>query len=386
MNDPFFGRLLETLTAPAAGYVRQITPPDCARVDLGIGEARYPLPAQLLLTIGRTSAELENLWYTTPDGEQALQDAYRTQLSASESEPDLERDSVLVTAGGKEAAWLAVRYLLYRGRAAVAVVPSPGWEPYRLWLNAAGCPHITYDPVAVAEDPTLLRQLIINSDQQPGLIILNYPNNPTGVGVTHEAMNDMVQIATDFGWSLLSDEVYRVFGVADVSAVHAPARDPYRHLVIDSCSKALTVAGLRVGFLVAHRSVVEELSAFRASYASCTSVLNQRIATALLTDSAVQAWLASVRVTVERDRIATVKALTEYGIEVTSHGGLYIWSRTPDRSMLPPLAGLDHPPAALITSGAGFGASDHFRLCTARADLDPAGAAAAVVTTLRRQR
>ncbi|MFE9328774.1 pyridoxal phosphate-dependent aminotransferase [Nocardia sp. NPDC052278] len=218
---------------------------------------------------------------------------------------------------------MAIRFLLHHRSTAAALVPSPGWEPYRFWLDAAGCPQIPYDPAAVASDPNLLRRLIIEADPRPGLLIVNYPHNPTGVGITQQAMNEIVKIAAEFGISLLSDEVYRLFGEDDVSATHSPARDPLCHIIVDSCSKALTVAGLRVGFLIAHRQVVDDLAALRGSYASCTSVLNQRIAAHLLTDSAARAWLAEVRADAEDTRTATAKALTDYGIEVVSHGGLY---------------------------------------------------------------
>ncbi|UUV32271.1 hypothetical protein NQK81_02125 [Amycolatopsis roodepoortensis] len=41
--------------------------------------------------------------------------------------------------------------------------PRPGWEPYRLWLDAAQAEQIGYDPIALAAEPDLLRQLIADS-------------------------------------------------------------------------------------------------------------------------------------------------------------------------------------------------------------------------------
>ena len=61
-------------------------------------------------------------------------------------------------------------------------------------------------------------------------------------------------------------------------------------------------------------------------------------------------------------------------------GGLYLWCRTPDPDKLADPGVHDR---ARISPGCGFGSPDHVRLCIARAGLNPTGAAAAVVATLR---
>lgn len=395
MNDPYFSRLLAQLTAPGAGYAKVTAPVTAPRADLAaagqdadlfdlrIGELRYPLPELVGAALGRAASSAKEIWYSRPVGEPVLQSAYLEHLLHAPELP--ERDAVLVTGGGKEAAWLALRYLSQNSgpghHDAPALVPVPGWEPYRLWLGAACKPQIFYDPVALAGDPELLDRLIATSPAAPGLLVLNYPNNPTGAAITQDGMNRIVEIAAERGLAIVSDEVYRSFAAGNVSAAHAPARDPKRHFVVDSCSKALTVAGLRVGFLLADPGAVWELTAFRSAYASCTSVLNQTIAVTLLTNASAIAWLAEVRAAVDRDRRATVAALAEHGIAVSSHGGLYIWCPGPTPGDLVPQQAGDH--RVLLTTGGGFGAPGHVRLCTARADLDPVAAAAAVATTLR---
>ncbi|MGW6728787.1 pyridoxal phosphate-dependent aminotransferase [Nocardia sp. NPDC055029] len=376
-DDPFFARLLDALTGPGAGYSRTGAP-TAATLDLGVGEARYPMPPALRSALGQTTAEIDELWYSDPRGESDLRQAWLAQLHPG---GPADPATVLVTAGGKEAAGLALRYALYRQDGGPVLVPSPGWEPYRFWSEAAGARVLTYDPIAVAADPDLLRRLIIGCDPTPRVLVVNYPHNPTGVGVDQAVMDVFVEIAATFGIWLVSDEVYRVFGDASVTAARSPARDPSRHIVVDSVSKALAVAGLRVGFLHADRTVVDALTAYRGAYASCTSVLTQRTAAELLTNPAAHAWLTDVRAAVAAGRTATADALTDAGIEVVSHGGLYLWCLIPDAVALrAPSRSSD---GARLTAGAGFGDAQHFRVCTARADLDPLAAAAAVVETMR---
>ncbi|MGN2642395.1 pyridoxal phosphate-dependent aminotransferase [Nocardia takedensis] len=374
MNDPFFDHLLAELTAPNPSYGRA-GPLPAGVLDLGVGEARYRLPAQLRAEIGAAAAGIEGMWYSDLAGETRLRTAYLAHLGLDGVDPD----RVLVTAGGKEAAFLAMRYLMHRRDAASVLVPRPGWEPYPLWAHAAGVRVFGYDPLAVAADPSVLRARLRACDPRPAVVVVNYPNNPTGACVSRAVMDEIITLAVEFDLEVVSDEVYRVFGDASVSAVHAPAFDPGRHLVVDSMSKSATVTGLRVGFLSAAPAVVANLAAYRGAYASCTSVLTQHVATELLTSPAARAWLAGVVTSVAETRAATADALTTLGIEVTSHGGLYLWCRIPADTTMPPMPVAE---GARLRAGAGMGAPDHMRACTAREDLDPGVAAAAVARTL----
>ncbi|MFF5037564.1 aminotransferase class I/II-fold pyridoxal phosphate-dependent enzyme [Nocardia salmonicida] len=376
-GDPFFTRLLDALTAPGAGYARSTVSPVESSLDFGVGEAWYPMPGAVRDVLGARLTAMDRIWYSDPRGEAELRAAYLRHLH-----PDRAADpaTVLVTAGGKEAALLAVRFALHQQGGGPVLAPVPGWEPYRFWVEASSATVLGYDPSALAADPGRLRALITESDPRPRVLILNYPHNPTGAELGQAAMDEIIAVATVFGVSVVSDEVYRVFGATPVTAARALAFDPHRHFVVDSVSKSLAVAGLRVGFVHADRQVLDALTAFRGAYASCTSVVNQQLAAALLTDPVASAWLAQVRQAVAVDRAAAAAALTDAGVDVVSHGGLYLWCKTP--AALPARRAAGVRPAR-VSPGAGFGAADHFRVCTARADLDPVAAAAAVVETMR---
>lgn len=375
VGDPFFARLLETLNNPDTGYT--CPAPVLGELDLGVGEAQYPLPRNLCEAIGRIAGQTDRLWYGDPRGHAQLRAAYLADLRDAGG-----RDAaVLVTGGGKEAAGLALRYLLHDMPGPV-LVPTPGWQPYTMWANAAGAQVVGYDPIAVATDPGILARAI--AETRAGLLVVNYPHNPTGVSVDQAVMDDIVAAAARSGVGVVSDEVYRAFGEpAGVSASAAPQWDPHRHLIVDSVSKSLTAAGLRVGFLLADRAVVDALAAYRGAYASCTGVLSQHVATELLTSAAARSWYAEVRDTVAATRTATAAALTGAGVQVISQGALYLWCATPDPATLP-AAGPGAVPAR-VTDGAAFGAPGRVRVCTARDGLSPAAAAAGVIETLRRR-
>ncbi|MGI5243099.1 aminotransferase class I/II-fold pyridoxal phosphate-dependent enzyme [Dactylosporangium sp. CA-139066] len=388
-------QLLRTLQrVNATGYARRRPATDTAGgLDLAVGEARYPLPAPVRAELTDTVARLDRIWYADPAGELALRTAYLRHVHAAapirpngapaDSTDAAElADRVLVTAGGKEAAWLAMRYLLHRfGRQGV-LAPQPGWEPYQIWAHGLDVPVLGYHPAVVAADPQRLRDVVAAARVRPSVLVLNYPHNPTGVSIDQPTMDDLLAVAADLDLAVVSDEVYRWFAAEPVSAMFAPDYDPARHLVVDSTSKWLTTAGLRVGFLLADASITGRLTAFRATYASCTSVVDQRLAVQLLSAPATTAWLGQVRADVDQTRDETVKLLVDLGVTVVSHGALYIWCAS---ALDPDTQPRDAPTTvpARLTPGGGFGAAGRVRLCTARAGLDPAAAAAAVRAALR---
>jgi aspartate/methionine/tyrosine aminotransferase len=370
---------LEILASPSSSYVQPVSTE--AQLDLGVGEARFDLPEAVRTECARRVAQLPQIGYSDPQGEAELRDSYlRHMRGQAEGVSPLQASDVLVTAGGKEAAWLAIAYGLQKSGAQCAIVPQPGWEPYAIWLRAADCVLIGYEPGALAADPKLLRRLVDHAPVRPALLVVNYPNNPTGVSVSQDQMDALVAEAARLQLTVVSDEVYRAFGAPDVTAARAPAFEPGRDLVVDSCSKWLGMAGLRVGFLLAGTQPIRDLVRFRATYASCTSVVTQRLATALLNSAATAEWLAEMQTQIAKNRDALAAELTARGITVESHGNLYLWCRQPDPATLAePCA----PQTARITYGSGFGAPGHIRLCVARPALDPAQAAEAVLATLR---
>ncbi len=370
-----FARTVEQLRDPSSGYARRFT--GSHALDLNIGEARFPLPEPVRRELAGTLFGLERPWYSSPQGEADLRAAYLDQVRRPETAAEVD---VIVTAGGKEAAWLAVSYALHVHGVSRAAVPRPGWEPYSLWLRAAACPVTAYDPLLLAADPGYLREIARARGPALGLLIINYPHNPTGAWIDQARYDQLLAIAAELGIAVLSDEVYRAFAPAPASALLAPAFDPAKDTAVDSCSKWLAAAGLRVGFLIAGSRTVADLVLYRSSYASCTSVLTQRVAASLLSGRTADAWLATVRTQVAEDRQAVANYLARAGVKVESQGGLYLWCALPDSA---DLVAAESPDRAVLAEGAGFGAPSHVRICTARAGLDASAAARAIVATLK---
>lgn len=351
-------------------------------LDLAIGEVWFQMPPDVRVELGSAVSSMTRVGYSDPSGERELREAYLEHLGLSVPGRVPAACGVLITAGGKEALWLAVSLALEVDDPGCVMIPSPGWAPYDVWVRAAGYSSLRYDPVAFARSPEILDAAVRRAEVRPGLLVLNYPNNPTGVAVTQSQLNELVECAAGHGIRVISDEVYRAFTPDCASAALAPCFDPARDVVVDSCSKWLGAAGLRVGFLISGPEVLQPLVRFRATYASCTSIAAQRLAAALLRSDVARTWLKAVRAEIESTRTETVNELEALDITVASHGGLYIWAHNRRRMDAQKAAPDESALRARFTDGAEFGRADRIRICVAREGLEPQHAALAVRTTL----
>jgi histidinol-phosphate aminotransferase len=144
------------------------------------------------------------------------------------------------------------------------------------------------------------------SQEAPALTYITTPNNPTGEVIS---INDIERLAASAPGLLVVDEAYAEFSDQE-SAVTLIAKYP-QVVVIRTMSKAFSFAGARVGYLLAHPSVVEAMMLVRLPYH--LSTLTQ--AAALVALDFKEELLAGVsQLRAERDRVAD--SLVEMGLTV----------------------------------------------------------------------
>lgn len=210
---------------------------------------------------------------------------FSTKLSYTEAEgiPELRREiarlyhgsaqaeNILVTIGAIEANYLLLSTLLDPGDS--FVVQTPYYQQL---------PQVGLDLGAKAlywhyseEAGFSLDELANLLEQQPKLVMLNSPHNPTGYTFAHAAMEQIARMCRERNILLLSDEVYRELGDGDLPSI----RDFDQEAVaIGSMSKAYGLAGLRVGWLAAPEAIVERCSWKRDYTSLCPPALGQSLA------------------------------------------------------------------------------------------------------------
>ncbi|HZR87245.1 MAG TPA: histidinol-phosphate transaminase [Bradyrhizobium sp.] len=153
-------------------------------------------------------------------------------------------------------------------------------------------------------------------------IILPNPNAPTGTALARAEIEALVAEHPD--QLVVIDEAYVDFGAE--SAVPLVARHD-NLLVIQTLSKSRALAGLRVGFAIGQRPLIEALERVKDSFNSYPlDSLAIAGAVAAIKDDA---WFAETRGRIMRDRDALLRALSELGFEVLPSHANFVFARHP---------------------------------------------------------
>jgi histidinol-phosphate aminotransferase len=158
-------------------------------------------------------------------------------------------------------------------------------------------------PVAVqdATDPT---ELLRND---PALVYVCRPNNPTGDSVSREWMSQLLDAVGSDGPIVLLDEAYADFAEEDflAEAISTP-----RLLILRTMSKVYGLAGLRVGFAIGSPEVVAEVEKSRGPYK--VNRLAEAAAVAALDDA--EGWVPEVLAKTKTERERTFGELVRRGL------------------------------------------------------------------------
>ncbi len=218
--------------------------------------------------------------------------------------PSARVDNVTVVNGGSEANHLALWTLLEPRDRLAFMVPNymQGWGLGRQYGDGTDLFHLK--PVGSAGrrrwglDLASLERAV---GPKTRVIMICYPNNPTGSVLTVEEMDSVVRLARRHGAWILADEIYR--------GAEVPGQEPtptfwgrYDRVVVTSgLSKAFGLPGLRVGWLVAPHRVIREIWK-RHDYTTLTpGMLSDRLATRVLEPAVRERLLRRTRAIIGRN-------------------------------------------------------------------------------------
>ncbi|MCS7094529.1 MAG: aminotransferase class I/II-fold pyridoxal phosphate-dependent enzyme [Thaumarchaeota archaeon] len=193
---------------------------------------------------------------------------------------DVRPENVVVTQGGRLGVYLAMASILSVGEE-VAVI-DPSWPHYKQMADYLGCRsviHKTSLEGAWVPDPAEMERLMSDATK---LLVLNYPNNPTGVVIGEKLMREFVELAERAGAYLLSDEVYMDYSFGEHET--ALATNSERVVMLMSFSKSWGMTGYRIGYLVAPKEIADRATRIQGSLLTCVPEFVQVAALKALTD------------------------------------------------------------------------------------------------------
>lgn len=287
----------------------------------GVAPYRVPAhPAPLTLDLRGNEGDLPDpsLWAEcTGDVERlrrypdarSLEDALAARVGAAPGQ-------VLVTAGGDDALDRLCRAVLAPGRE--AILPVPGFEMTERYARLAGGT-IVEVPWPAEGFPT--DAVLAAVTDETALIVVTTPNNPTGATATAE---DLARLSAGAPQAvLLVDLAYTEFAEEDLTSF---AMSLPNAVLVRTFSKAWGLAGVRVGYAIGPRAILEWMRAAGAPYAVAGPSIALATAALARGDARVRAFAAEVRA----GRQALEAALAGAGAQVVRGQANFAFARVRD--------------------------------------------------------
>ncbi len=226
-------------------------------ISLGVGEPDFVTPWKII-DEGIYSLEKGRTYYTSNAGLAELKSEIVKFLDRRYGLHYDEKNEVFVTVGGSEAIDLAMRVLLEPGDE--VLVPQPSFVSY------VPCAAMAYGipvPIALrAEDEFKLTPEALEAAITPKtkMLVLPFPNNPTGAIMTRNELAHLVDIIVENDIYVLSDEIYSelTYKERHCSIASFPGMKE-RTVVINGFSKSHAMTGWRLGYAAGPAPIIKQM-------------------------------------------------------------------------------------------------------------------------------
>lgn len=304
---------------------------------LGTGELNPRLfPRDMWRRVaGEAAAEIASLGYPPPEGLPSLREAIAAHMRATGI--DCQPEQILVTSGALQALQMISVSLLSAGSTVIAEAPSyiKSLQVFQsAGMRLAGVP-MDGDGI----DLGALQSLLDGRDVRRDAVLYTIPtnHNPTGVTMSGARRRALIDCCVANRLPIIEDGAYQdlYFGDNGDSDGDNGMPTPLKSLdetgmviTLGSASKALA-PGLRIGWIVADRSIVHRLADVKMQMDYGASVLSQWVYARFLTSGLYDEYLVGLKRELRRRRDAAAETLDRLfgGIArwAVPQGGFYIW-------------------------------------------------------------
>ncbi len=242
-------------------------------IHLEIGEPDFDTPDNIKQGCINAVSSHEYTHYTPSVGIMKVREAIARYISRTR-QVDVSPTEVVIGPGAKPVIFAAIISLVDIGDE--VVIPSPAYPAYESVTRFVGgipvfCPLLEEEDFAL--DVEKLRRMV---SPRTKLLILNYPQNPTGGTLSRENLKEIASIVLEHDLWVLADEVYSriIYDGAHHSLISFPGIKE-RMILIDGFSKTYAMTGWRLGYGIMPESLVEKVGLVLNNVVSCTSAFVQ---------------------------------------------------------------------------------------------------------------
>jgi len=246
------------------------------------------------------------------------------------------KENIMVCPGARFAIYLAITTLLNPGDEIIVI--EPAWPAYKDCALNAGIKVRTIKTTLERKWEPSVEQINNAINENTKMIVLNYPNNPTGKILSDELLDSIIQTAKKHDLYVLSDEIYSEYTLGPGAGVDVQKfghtsvlKFGYKKSIItESFSKWKAMTGYRVGYVIADPSIIDKMSKLQALSLTNVSEPIQYVALQALKASKHGSYPTPENQKIIQSRLeALVKSAKDIGLEfIEPDGAMYLFAKT----------------------------------------------------------
>ena len=226
-------------------------------ISLGVGEPDFDTPWHIREE-GIFSLEKGRTFYTSNAGLLELRSAIADYMEERYKLIYNPVGEILVTVGGSEGIDLALRTMLNPGDE--VIVPEPAFVSYLPCIKLADGVPVTIDLKEENEFKLTPEELLAAITDKTKILVLSYPNNPTGAVMTRSELEPIARIVKEKDLFVISDEIYSelTYQMDHCSIASFPGMRE-RTIVINGFSKSFAMTGWRLGYAAGPENILKQM-------------------------------------------------------------------------------------------------------------------------------
>ena len=291
-------------------------------ISLGVGEPDFDTPWHIR-DEGIYALERGRTFYTSNAGLKDLREEIANYIKRTQGinyNPDNE---ILVTVGGSEAIDIGLRAIINPGDE--VIIPQPSYVSYEPCAILAGAKPVIIDLKAENEFRLKPDELLNAITDKTKILILPYPNNPTGAIMEKEDLEAVARIIKEKDILVMSDEIYAAltYKGKHVSIASLDGMKE-RTILINGFSKAYAMTGWRLGFACAPKEITAQMTKIHQYAIMCAPTTSQYAAVSALRNGDNDVEM--MRQSYNQRRRFLLNAFKEMGLECFEpYGAFYVF-------------------------------------------------------------
>ena len=232
---------------------------------------------------------------------------------------NVSHENIIVSPGARFSIFTAITTLLNPGDEMVVI--EPAWPAYKDCALNSGIKVRTINTSFENKWEPSIEQIENTINPNTKMIVLNYPNNPTGKILPEKLQDQIIEIAKKNNLYVLSDEIYSEYVKSSWKSILSYNYE--KSIVTQSFSKSHAMTGFRVGYAIADEGIIEKMAKLEALCLTNVSEPIQYIAM-----KALEADTSNNNKTVQSRLDVLIQKANEMNLDiVVPDGAMYIFAR-----------------------------------------------------------